>query len=338
VSALSTLLCERAQTDGARVALSFKERGAWRQLDWSRVELATSSLRCALRDAGFGAGAVLFVSKRASGHTVLAVLAALSLGGTVLEVGELLRATTSTEPRWAFARNSAEFVSLLEAGAAATLSGVLFDDRHGASLARSTVPVLRYSALVSAESSTREPLHATERCVLEVSLARDSEAKQLLTSWLTQGFELGAPEESESIERDAGELGVSLRIASSETWNAWADALRARFAAPGTRKRRFLEWALAVNAQPLARLRVARWLAALLVVAPLRRALRLRQWRRAVSLDVGPSPETARLLAGLGVRLEPCEGIIARAFEEPVEVTATTTPSSPSVNEFAQSA
>ena len=338
MSTLSTLLSERAQTHGARVALSFKERAAWRQLDWSQVELATSSLRGALGDAGFGAGAVLFVSKRASVHTVLAVRAALSLGGTVLEVGELLRATKSTEPRWAFAHNSAEFLSLLEAGAAAVLSGVLLDDRRGASLTRSTLPVLSCSALVATESSTREPVFATERCVLEISLARDSEAKQLLTSWLTQGFELGVSEESESIERDAGELGVSLRIASSRSWDAWADALRARFAAPGSRKRRFVEWALAVNSQPLARSHVARWVAALLVVVPLRRALRLRRWHRAASLDAGPSPETALLLAGLGVRLEPCEGIIARAFEEPVVVTATPTAPSPSVNEFAQSA
>ena len=334
MSTLSGLLSERAQTDGARVALSFKERGAWRQLDWSGVERATSSLRRALGDAGFAAGAVLFVSRRASAHTVLAVLAALSLGGTVLEVSELARATTSTEPRWAFAHNSAEFAGLLEAGAAAALSGILFDDRHGASPARSSVPVLKYSGLVSAGSSAREPALATERCVLEISLARDFEAKQFLTSWLTQGFELGVPEESDSIERDAGELGVSLRLASSRSWDAWADALRARFAAPGSRKRRFVEWALAVNAQPLGRSRVAHWVAALLVVVPLRRTLRLRQWRRAASLDATPSPETTLLLAGLGVLLEPCEGIIARAFEEPVEVTATA--STPSVNEFAQ--
>jgi len=337
VSTLATLLSERAQSDGARVALSFKERGAWRQLDWSRVDLATSSLRCALVEAGFGPGAVLFVSKKASAHTVIAVLAALSLGGTVLEIGELLRVPASTEPRWAFARNSAEFVSLFEAGAA--LNGILFDDRHGASLGRSTVPVLRCSGLFSTEPSATEPVFATERSLLESSLARDSEARQLLTSWLTQGFELGAPEESESIERDAGELDVSLRIASSQSWDAWAGALRARFAAPGSRKRRFVEWALAVNAQPLARSRVARWVAVLLVVVPLRRALRLRQWRRAASLDAGPSPETALLLAGLGVRLEPCDGIMPCAFEDTFEVAATTTTgSSPSVNAFAESA
>ena len=309
---LSTLLSQRAQADGARVALSFKERGVWRRLDWTGVDLATSRLRSALSGAGFGEGAVLFVSKRASAHTLLAVLAAVSLGGSVSEVDERAR-TTASVPSWAFARNSGEPAGSVEAGAAGLLSGVLFDDQRGAS-----------------------PVFATERCVLEVSLAADSEAKQVLTRWLTQGFELGIPEGSESTERDAGELGVSLRIASALSWNAWADALRARFAAPGSRKRRFVDWALAVNAAPLSHSRWARWVSAWLVVAPLRRALRLGQWRRAVSLDAWPSPETALLLGGLSVQLEPWEGKGILAFDEPVEVSAPDTHSNSNVTEFAR--
>jgi hypothetical protein len=89
MSTLPALLSQRARTSSARVALSFKEEGVWHQLDWSRIEQATSSLRRALGEAGFGAGAVLFVSKRPSAQQLLAVLATLSLGGSVSELAQL---------------------------------------------------------------------------------------------------------------------------------------------------------------------------------------------------------------------------------------------------------
>jgi hypothetical protein len=267
---------------------------------------------------------------------VLAVLASLSLGGTVAGVDELADKVAPTTPRWIFARDSAELARLLDAASAGALSGILFDDQRGPQSVRVTVPVLSYSELLSAEPSQAGAISAEERCILELGLASDFEAKQLMTSWLTDGFELGVPEESESTERDAGELGVSLRIASAQSWDVWAHALRARFAVQGTRKRRFVEWALAVNADRLTRSRWARWAAALLVVGPLRHALRLRHWRRAVSLDAPPSPATALLLGGLGVRLDPGKSREVHAPSESDESSTTDEAASPSVADFAR--
>ena len=261
MSSLPALLVQRAHADSGRVALAFKERGVWQAFTWAGVERQVWHLASALTRHGFGSDSRLLVTGQGSARQVLAVLAALSLGGSVASASELARQPGS-------AAVDASDLSLTEANAA----GASFQKR------------------------------AHERCLLELDLSAHADAVALLNSWLEQGFELGIPEEPQSAPRDARELGVSVRIASRDSWDAWAETVRGRLSAPGSLRRRLVDWALRANSQGTSAPAWSRWLAAVLVIRPLRRALGLSRWQRAISLGGTPQLSTGLLLAGLGVR------------------------------------
>jgi long-subunit acyl-CoA synthetase (AMP-forming) len=261
MSSLSALLARRARADGGRVALAFKERGTWQAFTWQEVERQVWSLASALTRHGFGADSRLLVTGQGSAHQVCAVLAALSLGGSVASVDDLSRPPGS---------------------AVVAASDLVLDE-------------------TPAVASTPQK-RAHERWILELDLSVQAAAVSLLGSWLDQGFELGIPEEAPSVERDARELGISARVTTPAAWDTWAETVRGRFPAQGSLQRRLVEWALRSNGNASAVSGWPRWFAAVLIIRPLRRALGVSRWQRAVSWGGAPQPTTTLLLAGLGVR------------------------------------
>ncbi len=263
MSSLPALLAQRVHANGGRVALAFKERGAWHAFTWAGVERKVWHLASALTQRGFGADSRLLITGQSNAHEVLATLAALSLGGGVASAQELSEQSGSA--------------------------------------------VVNASDLTSNEASTagaQSQERTRDRCLSELDVSVHANAVLLLTSWLEQGFELGIPEEMQSAARDARELGVGVRVASPATWDIWAEAVRSRFAAPGSLRRRLVDWALRVNGQAPPVTGWSRWLAAVSVIRPLRRALGVSRWHRAVAFGGAPQSTTALLLAGLGVRID----------------------------------
>jgi len=349
MSFLPSLLSERARDDGERVALSFKEGGAFRFLTWAEVEQEVSNLSRALGRAGLNSRSQLWVSGEVSVRQLLTVLAALSLDARIL-VGD---DTTAGAATWAFVCGSIELRRLLAKSPATSFGGIVFDDRR----ARPPVGIgaLAYSELIAESEERTSPVaevspfssigagrrgftslqlqhafvaalpeasrFAGSRSLFEVGWSSQEVALLVLAHWLGARFELGLPEQSASVERDASELGVSLRIASASAWDEWADAVRARLAPEGSRKRRFVDWALATQADRRGQAWFSRVLSRVLVVGPMKRALGLRRWRRAVTVDGTPNAATLRLLTGLAVTHESivqlrAAGLASHAEEE----------------------
>ena len=264
MSSLSALLARRARADGGRVALAFKERGTRQAFTWQGVEHQVWSLASALTRHGFGADSRLLVTGPCAAHQVLAVLAALSLGGSVASVDD-------------------------------------FSRQPGSGVVVASDLVLEETRVVA--STPQKRTH--QRWILELDLSAHATAVLLLGSWLEQGFELGIPEQARSVERDTRELGISVRVATA--WTACGCLGRGcawPLSGTGELRRRLIEWALRSNGNAPAVSGWPRWLAAVLIIRPLRRALGVSRWQRAVSWGGAPQSTAALLLAGLGVRLD----------------------------------
>ena len=330
LDSLPALLRERARVNGSRAALSFKVRGAWRTFTWQALSSEVQRVAAGLGSAGLDAGQTFLVSGLARVKQLVSALAAASVGACLVIRPGLARAGSA---RFAFAADSSELYELFEQ-LTGTPSKIVFD---GAGRAPSglTPEVLAYVALRACESertaelgrtgelvvesegafarhswsqwfAAAEPasraLSATDQvCMLEPDLAVEN-AALLVTSWLRSGFELGLVESPASAAGDARELGATARFTSARRLEQWANDIEQRLSSGPRSKNALAHWALSVVARERPLL-IARLVASLIVIRPLRRALGLDRLRLALSADGLPGEHALRLASSLGLRL-----------------------------------
>jgi len=210
MSFLPSLLSERARDDGERVALSFKEGGAFRFLTWAEVEQEVSNLSRALGRAGLNSRSQLWVSGDVSVRQLLTVLAALSLDARIL-VGD---DTTAGAATWAFVCGSIELRRLLAKSPATSFGGIVFDDRRARP--PTGIGALAYSELIAEDEERTSP-------AAEVSpFSSVGASRRGFTSLqLQHAFVAALPEAS----RFAGRLGLGDPSRSSGAGVVFACAL-----------------------------------------------------------------------------------------------------------------
>lgn len=139
----------------------------------------------------------------------------------------------------------------------------------------------------------------------------------LLAEWIVAGFTLALPETVESVGVDIREVRPTYVFAPARTFSAIAADTEARLPAPGTRRRRWLDRALASNSA----------FASSLVRTPLRRAIGWSRIRVAVTLDAPLDPSSAQFFAAIDAAVsgpgEPSRGVEPRVETPATIATAT---------------
>ncbi|VVN69339.1 AMP-binding protein [Pseudomonas fluorescens] len=143
-----------------------------------------------------------------------------------------------------------------------------------------------------------EQLGWQEEALAARAFAAGGQARYLLAPWLIAGFRLNFPENLATRDQDRRELGPTLVAGTRETYERLHAQVLARLPAPGSWRRRLVDWALVAYPGALQR-HLGYWL----IRRPLRDVLGFSRTRVPLLVGEALAPPTLGFFQALGVEV-----------------------------------